>query len=72
MKVRTIREFFDLKEKKIRIVNDEFVVNEKRLEEINSTSFGLFVEEVKEDKKEVVNVTKKPKKTHKSIIKSND
>lgn len=51
MKVKAIKRFKDLKENKIRKVGEEFIVNKKRFEEINSTEYGKLVEEVKEDKK---------------------
>lgn len=51
MKVRTIREFFDQKEKVKRKLNDIFIATNARAEEINSSVFGRLVEEVKEEKK---------------------
>lgn len=50
MKVKTLVEFKDLKDKKLRKVGEKFEVNKKRFEEINSTKFGKLVEEVKEEK----------------------
>lgn len=51
MKVRVLRDFIDLKNsKKRRKVGDVFEVDKKRFEELNSTSFGVLVEEVKEEK----------------------
>ena len=51
MKVKTIKKFRDLKEKKVREKGEIFEVNKKRFEEINSTSFGVLVEEIKEEPK---------------------
>lgn len=51
MKVKTIKRFYDQKEKTHREVNDEFVVSKERAEELKSTVFGRLVDEVKEDKK---------------------
>ena len=51
MKVKTIVKFKDLKEKKLREAGEEFEVSKERYKEINSTKFGVLVEEVKEEKK---------------------
>lgn len=51
MKVKAVKKFKDLKDKKVREIGDVFEVNKKRFEEINSTEYGKLVEEVKEDKK---------------------
>lgn len=48
MLVKTRRRFKDLEEKTIRKKDEEFEVTKKRFEEINSTSFGILVEKVKE------------------------
>ena len=50
MKVRVIRDFYDLANNDtLRKVGDEFVVSQERFEEI--LSVGDFVEEIKETKK---------------------
>lgn len=49
MKVRTIKRFNDLKEKKVREVGDEFEVSQKRLDEI--LKVGKLVEVVEEKNK---------------------
>ena len=51
MKVKTIRSFIDLKEDRDRKKNEIFEVTKERYNEINSTSHGMLVEEIKEDKK---------------------
>lgn len=51
MKVKAVKKFRDLKEKKVRQEGEIFEVTKKRFEEINSTSFGVLVEEIKEEKK---------------------
>lgn len=65
MKVKTIERFTDLKEDKVREVNDEFEVSKERYEEVKR--FVVEVEEVEEIKEveevvEVVEVVKAPKK----------
>lgn len=50
MRVKTIKSFIDLKEKKIRKEKEEFEVTKERFKEINSTSHGKLVEEIKEIK----------------------
>lgn len=52
MRVKVVTEFIDLKNnKKRRKVGEIFEVTKKRYEEINSTSFGFLVEEIKEENK---------------------
>lgn len=52
MRVKVVTEFIDLKNnKKRRKVGEIFEVTKKRFEEINSTSFGFLVEEIKEENK---------------------
>lgn len=52
MKVKVIREFIDLKSnKKRRKPGEVFEVTKQRFEELNKTSFGKVVEEVKEGAK---------------------
>lgn len=41
----------DIKEKKVREVGEVFEVTKKRYEEINSTTHGILIEEVKGAKK---------------------
>jgi len=48
MKVKTLKTFRDLKDKKIRRKGEIFEVTKKRFEEINSTKHGALVEEVKQ------------------------
>lgn len=48
MKVRVIRKFNGIKDNKLRNKGEIFEVTKKRYEEINSTSHGQLVEEVKE------------------------
>lgn len=48
MKVKALRKFKDIKENKIRKTGETFEVNQKRFEEINSTKYGILVEEVNE------------------------
>lgn len=53
MKVKVLRTFNDLKGKVIRKQGEIFEVTKKRYEEINSTSHGDLIEEIKEiDKNE--------------------
>jgi len=47
LKIIAIRKFKDLKEKKVREKGEAFEATKKRFEEINSTSFGILVEEIK-------------------------
>lgn len=51
MLVKTLVNFIDLKENVNRVAGDEFTVTQKRFEEINSTKYGVLVEEVKEVKR---------------------
>ena len=51
MKARALKRFYDLKEKSIREVGDEFEVTAKRVDEINSTPSGTLIEVIKEKKK---------------------
>jgi hypothetical protein len=50
MKVKVLRKFEDLKENKLRIAGDTFVVSQERFKEINSTKYGILVEAVEENK----------------------
>lgn len=47
MKVRVIKTFRDKNTRKIHKAEDEITVSKERFEEINSTSFGILVEEIK-------------------------
>lgn len=47
MKVKVIRKFIDLKEDKTREIGEVFETAKKRYEEINSTSHGILIEEIK-------------------------
>lgn len=49
MKVKTIKQFYDQKEKTHREVNDEFVVSKERADELQRSAFGQLVEEVPEE-----------------------
>ena len=55
MKAKVIRKFIDLKANKTRNPGEIFEVTQKRFEEINSTSFGPLVEEMKKEKEAVNN-----------------
>lgn len=51
MRVKVVTEFIDLKNnKKRRKVGEIFDVTNERFKELNSTSFGVLVEEVEETK----------------------
>ena len=51
MKVRVLRDFIDLKNnKKRRKVGEIFDVTNERFKELNSTSFGVLVDELEETK----------------------
>ncbi|WP_337970292.1 hypothetical protein [Virgibacillus salexigens] len=49
MIAKTIKRFYDKKEKKHRVVNEQFEVSAVRFKDINSTKFGKLVEEVKNE-----------------------
>ena len=49
MKVKTIKQFYDQKEKTHREVNDEFIVSKERADELQRSAFGQLVEEVPEE-----------------------
>lgn len=70
MKVKVIRDFYDLKADKQRTADELFEATKKRVEEINSTRFGLLVEIV--ETKGAENETRKPKRTRKSSTKNKD
>ena len=51
MRVKVVRDFIDLKNnKKRRKVGEIFDVTNERFKELNSTSFGVLVDEVEETK----------------------
>lgn len=58
MKVKVIKKFKNKYSKGIHNIGDILDISDKRFEEINSTSYGILVEEIKEDKE-----TKKTKET---------
>jgi len=72
MKVLVIKEFMDKKENTLRKLNEEFIASKARVEEINSTSFGVLVEEVKEEKKGAEDDKRRTKRTRKVSAKDND
>ena len=49
MKVKALRNFRDLKEKKNRTTGEVFEVSHDRFKELIATMHGILVEEVKED-----------------------
>lgn len=59
MKVKVIKRFKDKHTNLLHEVGQEIEVTDKRCSEINSTSYGIFVEEIKEDKKTTKKTTKK-------------
>lgn len=61
MKVRAKRLFKDKREKVVRKQEEEFVVNQDRFKELNSTGHGVLVVEVKEEKTEEVKDKKSTK-----------
>lgn len=53
MKVKTLKQFIDKNTKDLHKVNEELTISKERYQEINGTSLGIFVEEIrKEDTKE--------------------
>lgn len=70
MKVKVIKEFVDKKENTLRKVNEEFIASKERVEEINSTSFGVLVEEIEE--KGAEDDKRRTKRTRKVSAKDND
>ena len=51
MKVRTLILFNDLQSNKIRKIGEVFEANQKRVDELNSTSRGLFIEVIENEAK---------------------
>ena len=50
MEAKVIKQFRDKYSKKIYNASQKIEITKERLEEINSTSLGIFVEEIKERK----------------------
>lgn len=64
MRVKVLKKYYDKNTKELRKVNDELTISKERYQEINGTSRGVFVEEIKEEKTEEKTeekVEKKPK-----------
>lgn len=59
MKVKVIKRYRDKHTNLLHEINEELEFTDKRFEEINSTSYGIFVEEIKEEKKTTKKSTKK-------------
>lgn len=55
MRVKTLRTFMDLKDNKERKEGDIFTVSQERFKEINSTKYGILVEDA-EGNKEVSDI----------------
>lgn len=52
MRVKVLKAFIDKKTKTLHRKGTEIEVTKRRFEEINSTAFGVLVEEIKEEKPE--------------------
>ena len=52
MKAKVVKQFIDKNTKELRKVNEELTMSKERYQEINGTSRGTFVEEIKEEKTE--------------------
>lgn len=50
MRVKVIKDFIDKETKTLHKANTEIDVTKRRIEEINSTAYGVFVEETEETK----------------------
>lgn len=50
MRVRVIKDFIDKETKALHKANTETDITKRRFEEINSTAYGVFVEEIEETK----------------------
>ena len=48
MKVKVLKQFIDIKTKDLHRVNEELTISKERCRDINGTSLGIFVEEIKE------------------------
>lgn len=62
MKVKAVRDFFDLRERVSRMAGSEFEVNEDRFEEINSKGCGVLVTAIEEEPPAEEAPVEKPKK----------
>ncbi|WP_189928439.1 hypothetical protein [Clostridium tetani] len=51
MKAKVLRDFINKYSKKLHKKGDILDISKKRFEEINSTSFGILAEEIKEEPK---------------------
>lgn len=51
MKVKVVKQFIDKNTKNLHKVNKILTLSKERYEEINYTAHGIFVEEIKEEKK---------------------
>jgi hypothetical protein len=49
MKAQVVKEFRDKNTKELQKVGTEIEVTKKRFEEINSTAFGVLIEEIKKE-----------------------
>ncbi|MDF2820191.1 MAG: hypothetical protein K0R15_632 [Clostridiales bacterium] len=59
MKVKVIKTYKDKHTNDLHKINEILTITDKRFEEINSTSFGVFVEEIKDEKPIVKKVASK-------------
>lgn len=64
MKVKVLKKFRDKYTKNLHKAGQEIEITNERVEEINSTSYGVFVKEIKEEKP-VKKKTNKKKSTKK-------
>lgn len=69
MKVKVLKNFKDIKENTRRTVGDIFIASKERVGEINSTPFGVLVEEIKEGS---TNEKRRTIKSRKSCVKDID
>ena len=54
MRAKVIKDFVDKETKTLHKNNTEIEITSKRLSEINSTSYGVFAEEIKESIKKTI------------------
>lgn len=59
MKVKVIKKFRDKYTNLLHEIGQDIEITKERFEEINSTAHGVFVEEIKEEKKTTKKSTKK-------------
>ena len=59
MKVKVMKKFKDKHTNLLHEIDEISEITKERFEEINSTSLGIFVEEIKEEKKTAKKSTKK-------------